>query len=41
MKSTFNFGMLAGLAILVAFLANVLLSSSLMVLETRRERPAS
>jgi predicted RND superfamily exporter protein len=41
MKSTFNFGMLAGLASLVAFLANVLLSSSLMVLETRRERPAS
>jgi predicted RND superfamily exporter protein len=38
MKSTFNFGMLAGLAILVAFLANVLLSSSLMVLATRRER---
>jgi predicted RND superfamily exporter protein len=37
MSNVRSFGMLAGGAILVAFLANVMLASSLMVLATRRE----
>ncbi|MFQ5512904.1 MAG: RND family transporter [Myxococcota bacterium] len=39
MRSTFNFGFLTGLALALAFLADVLLAPALMMLVTRDRRP--